>query len=60
MEVMKMSYMKRYLEWACDRLQEMDFGTYEECMDYLMTTPNEYLPRWINVQAYIKERNKSK
>ena len=53
-----MSYMKRYFEWAIEKLQQMDFGTYEECADYLMSTPNECLPRWINMQAYVKELNK--
>ena len=50
-----MSYMKRYLEWAVEKLEKCGFGTYEECMDYMMATPDEYLPRWINTQAYVKE-----
>ena len=53
-----MSYMKRYFEWAVEKLFNDGFGTYEECLDYIIATPNEYLPRWLNMQAYIRELNK--
>ena len=53
-----MSYIKDYLIWAGEKLENDNFGTWEEIMDYLTTTPIELLPRWISMEAYINEVRK--
>lgn len=50
-----MSYTKRYLEWALDKLDKAGFGTEEECMDYMESVPNDWRPTWLTVEAYLKE-----
>lgn len=53
-----MSYMKRYLEWAIERLVNSGFGTHDECMEYMMSTSNEDLPSFVTMQAYVKDIKK--
>lgn len=53
-----MSYMKRYLEWAVEKLEKSGFGTWNECMEYMQTTCNEDLPSFVTMQAYVKELKK--
>ena len=56
-----MSYTKRYLEWALCKLFDNGFGTWDECMDFMESVPNDWRPTWLTVEAYLEEtKQKSK